>query len=98
MGGREMDLCLTRNLPEIQRRRISSSLPRAMMAGLAGDKGWAERQEAGKDTQSVIADSLFMDPEPGDLRLQPGSPAAQIGFESWDISDVGRRPFPADSK
>ena len=68
------------------------------MAGLGGDKGWAERQEAGKDTQSVIADSLFMDPEPGDLRLQPGSPAAQIGFESWGISDVGPRPFPADSK
>ena len=30
----------------------------------------------------------------GDFRLQPGSPAAKIGFEPWDLSDVGPRRNP----
>ncbi len=65
---------------------------------LFGDEGWAEWQAAGKDIHSVVADPLFVDPEQGDFRLQSGSPAAQIGFEPWDTSDVGPRPFPAASK
>jgi hypothetical protein len=65
---------------------------------LFGDKGWAEWQAAGKDLHSLIADPLFVDPEQGDFQLRPGSPAAQIGFEPWDLSDVGPRPLPAASK
>jgi parallel beta helix pectate lyase-like protein len=58
-----------------------------------GDKGlgFAEWQAAGKDLNSIIADPLFLDPEHGDFRLRPGSPAAQIGFEPWDMSSVGPR-------
>jgi len=43
----------------------------------------------GQDKDSLIADPLFVDPEHGDFRLRHGSPAAKIGFESWDMSAVG---------
>ena len=67
---------------------------------LFGDKGlgFAEWQAAGKDLHSIIRDPLFVDPEHGDFRLRPGSPAAQIGFEPWDLSSVGPRPSSAASR
>jgi hypothetical protein len=57
-------------------------------------RGFAEWQAAGYGKDGLIADPLFVDPEHGDFRLRPGSPAAQIGFEPWDPSDVGPRPLP----
>jgi hypothetical protein len=60
-----------------------------------GNRSFAEWQAAGQDGNSVVADPLFVDPEHGDFRLRPGSPAAQIGFEPWDLSDVGPRPVRA---
>ena len=56
---------------------------------LFGDKTFTQWQAAGQDGNSLIADPLFVDPEHGDFRLKPGSPAANIGFEPWDISAVG---------
>lgn len=61
---------------------------------LFGTKTLAEWQAAGKDPHCVVADPLFMDPEHGDFRLRPGSPAAKIGFEPWDLSDIGPREPP----
>jgi hypothetical protein len=61
-------------------------------------KSFSEWQAAGQDAHSIIADPLFVDPENGDFRLQPGSPAAQIGFEPWDLSDVGPRSVSASAK
>ena len=60
---------------------------------LFGDKGmgFADWQAAGKDLHSIIADPLFLDPEHDDFRLQPGSPAAQIGFEPWNLTSIGPR-------
>jgi len=58
-------------------------------------KGLAEWQAAGQDRDSVVADPLFVDPEHGDFRLRPGSPAARIGFEPWNLSEVGPRPATA---
>jgi len=52
-------------------------------------KSLDEWQKAGQDKHSIVADPLFVDPEHGDFHLRAGSPADQIGFESWDISDVG---------
>ena len=62
-----------------------------------GDKTFAQWQAVGHDKDSLIADPLFVDPEKGDFRLKPGSPAVKIGFEPWDLSDVGPRPRPAAS-
>jgi hypothetical protein len=59
---------------------------------LFGAKGLDEWQTEGQDKKSVIADPLFVNPEKGDFRLRPKSPAEQIGFEPWDFSAVGPRP------
>jgi len=62
---------------------------------LFGNKTFAQWRAAGHDKDSRIADPLFVDPEKGDFRLKPGSPAVEIGFEPWDLPDVGPRPQPA---
>jgi len=56
---------------------------------LFGDKTFSLWQAAGQDKDSLIADPQFVDPEHGDFALRHGSPAAQIGFEPWDMSAVG---------
>jgi hypothetical protein len=61
-------------------------------------KSFGEWQAAGQDEHSIVADPLFVDPKQGDFQLLPGSPAAQIGLKSWDISDVGPYPTSAASR
>jgi hypothetical protein len=53
---------------------------------------FAEWQATGQDKDSRVADPMFLAPEEGDFRLRPGSPAAEVGFETWDFSKVGPRP------
>ena len=62
---------------------------------LFGPMSFAEWQATGQDRNSRVADPLFVDPEKGDFRLRPGSPAAEVGFEPWDFSTVGPRPAAA---
>lgn len=51
-----------------------------------GEKTLAEWQrETGQDQGSIVADPLFVDPQEGNYRLQPGSPAIQIGFKPFDV-------------
>lgn len=46
----------------------------------------------GYDTHSIIADPKFADPLKFDFRLAEDSPAFEIGFRPFDLSDVGPRP------
>ncbi|MCY2954718.1 MAG: right-handed parallel beta-helix repeat-containing protein [Planctomycetota bacterium] len=58
---------------------------------------WQQWQERGQDKNSIIADPLFVDPENGDFRLKPNSPAEKIGFKPIDLIGVGARNNPASS-
>jgi len=50
-----------------------------------------EWRKRGHDVHSIVADPLFVDPERGDFRLKPGSPALKLGFQPIDTSGVGVR-------
>lgn len=56
-----------------------------------GKRSLAEWQRAGQDAHSLVADPLFTDPENADFTLKPGSPAAKIGFQPIDLTQVGPR-------
>jgi hypothetical protein len=51
-------------------------------------------QKDGIDMQSLATDPLFVDPERGDFRLKPESPAFKLGFVPIDLSKVGLRDIP----
>jgi hypothetical protein len=63
----------------------ASGKPVAFPGGL----GLAQWQEKGQDRRSRTADPKFVDPSKGDFRLQPGSPALQIGFRPIDTGQIG---------
>ena len=48
-------------------------------------------QRDGVDAHSLADDPMFVDPENGDFRLKPGSPALKLGFVPIDLSKVGLR-------
>ncbi len=52
---------------------------------------WSQWRAAGQDKNSIIADPLFVDLAKDDFRLKPDSPAKQVGFVPFDVSDVGPR-------
>jgi hypothetical protein len=49
----------------------------------------AKWQVLGFDQHSVFADPLFVDPEQGDYRVQPESPALKLGFINFDAREAG---------
>jgi parallel beta-helix repeat protein len=50
-----------------------------------------EWQKRGQDTHSIVEDPLFVDAKHDDFRLKPGSPALKVGFQPFEIGDVGPR-------
>ncbi|HJN15925.1 MAG TPA: right-handed parallel beta-helix repeat-containing protein, partial [Armatimonadota bacterium] len=54
-------------------------------------KTFQEWRATGQDTDSVVADPMFVDPENHDYTLKPDSPALKLGFEPIDITKVGPR-------
>ena len=55
----------------------------------APEESWAAWQELGHDANSVIDDPLFVDPEHGDYRLRPNSPAFGLGFKPIPLDKIG---------
>jgi hypothetical protein len=57
-----------------------------------GPESWEQWRARGMDEGSLVADPLFVDPGRRDFRLKRDSPALKIGFEPFDLSQVGPRP------
>ncbi len=62
--------------------------PDGAIAEFAG-KTWADWQFMGRDTNSVVADPLFVDAAHGDWTLRPESPALKLGFVPFDWKKAG---------
>ena len=52
-------------------------------------QSWEQWQTTGHDKGSVIANPLFVNVNQQDFRLQPESPAEQIGFKPFDYTKAG---------
>jgi hypothetical protein len=50
---------------------------------------FADWKKLGFDKHSLISDPLFVDPESGDYRLRPESPAFKLGFRPIDVQRIG---------
>jgi hypothetical protein len=50
-----------------------------------------KQQRDGVDAHSLAIDPLFVEPDNGDFRLRPDSPALKLGFVPIDLSKVGLR-------
>lgn len=50
---------------------------------------WASWQALGQDTDSVVADPLFVNPDKDDYRLHRNSPAFRLGFKPIPVEKIG---------
>ncbi|WP_246151533.1 right-handed parallel beta-helix repeat-containing protein [Rubripirellula reticaptiva] len=55
------------------------------------DEHLQRMRAVGKEKASLVGDPLFVDPAGSDFNFQPGSPALELGIESLDVSQMGRR-------
>ena len=56
-----------------------------------GDEMLAKQRSDGVDAHSQAVDPMFIDPENGDFRFQPNSPALKLGIKPIDVSEMGLR-------
>ena len=52
---------------------------------------WDQWRQMGFDTESILDDPKFVDPEAGNFALQPDSPALKMGFKPIDAQRIGCR-------
>ncbi len=52
---------------------------------------WSAWQGRGHDKEGVVDDPMLVDPNAGDFRLRPDSPAPRLGFQPWDFALTGPR-------
>jgi len=57
-----------------------------------GEAMLEKQQRDGVDAHSLAVDPLFVDPENGDFRFKPGSPALEMGIAPIDVSKIGVLP------
>ncbi|PAY18894.1 peptidase [Rhodopirellula sp. SM50] len=57
-----------------------------------------KQQSDGVDANSRATDPMFVDPEHGDFRFKPGSPALEMGIVPIDLSRIGLRNTDHESK
>jgi hypothetical protein len=50
---------------------------------------WEAWKTQWKDTSSLVADPLFVNPEKDDYRLRPESPAFKLGFKPIPVEKIG---------
>lgn len=62
--------------------------PDGVIPEFAGSS-WQDWQSQGRDTDSVVADPLFVDAANGDWTLRPESPALKLGFVPFDWKTAG---------
>jgi len=62
--------------------------PGGVIKNFAG-KSWSQWQAMGCDTNSLVADPLFVNPAAGDWTLRPESPALQRGFVPFNWRQAG---------
>jgi hypothetical protein len=107
MPGPEQEYAFTRNIVYYLQGQLvgywdtknrSFAYERNLYWNASGDpitfygKSLSEWQTTGQDKETLIEDPLFVDPEHGDFRLRPQSPATRIGFKPWSFATVGPRP------
>ena len=59
------------------------------LPGVPPAESFDKWRELGYDTNSIIADPLFVDAANGDYSLKPESPAYGLGFKPIDVSRIG---------
>jgi parallel beta-helix repeat protein len=69
--------------------RTDSSPASMLFAGETLEK-WRER---GHDSNSIVADPMFLDPGKGDFRFRSSSPPRRLGFQPIQTVNVGPRPL-----
>jgi hypothetical protein len=47
------------------------------------------QRQSGRDTHSIVADALFVNPAKGDYRVKEGSPALALGFVNFPMDQFG---------
>jgi hypothetical protein len=79
----------TTNLPNIEETDMDSNLYYHPTNSNWMDEHFTKMRAVGKETNSLFADPMFIDPEHGNFGFKEGSPALKLGIEPLDISKMG---------